>query len=114
MNSVVAGALMVFSAFLAALSQMLLKKSAERTYENALYAYLNPRVVIAYGMLFLTMFLNMLAYGSLPYLVGQTLIATSYIFVMLLGRLVLGEKLTVRKVAGNLLIIAGILIFNWK
>lgn len=105
---------MVFSAFLSALSQMLLKKSAERTYKNAISAYLNTRVVAAYGMLFLTMFLNMLAYKYLPYLVGQTLIATSYVFVLLLGRLVLGEKLTLRKVAGNLLIVLGILIFNWK
>lgn len=105
---------MVLSAFISALSQMILKKSAERTYETTLGAYLNPNVIAAYAMLFLTMFLNMLAYGSLPYLVGQTLIATSYIFVMLLGRIILGEKLTVKKVVGNLLIIAGILIFNWN
>lgn len=114
MSSLGAGAAMVLSAFLSALSQMMLKRSADKTYKNALEAYLNPSVILSYGILFATMLINMLAYRSLPYLVGQTLIATSYIFVMLLGRMILGEKLTKKKIAGNLLIIVGILIFNWK
>ena len=114
MNSYLAAALMIFSAFLAALSQMLLKKSADRTHKNVLMAYLNPRVITAYGILFLTMMLNVVAYRDLPYKVGATLSATSYVFVMLLGRISLGERITMKKAIGNLLIIVGIVVFNWK
>ena len=40
--------LLVFSTLISSISQVLLKKSADRTYKNRIREYLNPLVVSAY------------------------------------------------------------------
>lgn len=104
--------LMVFNAFLAALSQLLLKTSANRTYRNKLSEFLNIRVMLGYGILFSTFLLNIVAYRGIEYKYGPILNSTSYAFVLLLGGLILKEKITYKKIMGMMLIIIGIIIFS--
>ena len=44
--------ILLFSVFISSVSQILLKKAADRTYESSLKEYLNPLVIGAYGMFF--------------------------------------------------------------
>ena len=73
---------------------------------------MNVRVITAYGIFFLSSFLTMFAYKYVPLSMGPMLEACGYIFVSVLGVLVLKEKVGRRKVAGMTLIILGILIVS--
>ena len=57
--------LFVFSVFIASVSQTILKTSAEKKYDSRLQEYLNPKVIIAYGMFFLCSLITTSARESL-------------------------------------------------
>ena len=101
---------MLLAALLAAVSQILLKKSAMKTHKSWIYEYLNIYVISGYLLLSGSLLLNVWAYQEMEYRFGQAINAVSYVFVLILGRIFLGEKITARKVIGNAIIIAGILI----
>ena len=101
---------MVFAAFLAAVSQVLLKLSADEKHEGILSEYLNPKVISGYVLLAMSLLLNTYAYQKVELRYGPVLNAASYIFVLILGRIILKERITVKKLMGNLLIILGIVI----
>lgn len=103
--------LMLVSVFVASISQIMLKIAAKKQYKSFLAEYLNPLVIIAYGMFFLSSFMTMYAYKVVPLSMGPVLEATAYIYVGILGVLVLKEKMPKKKLLGNVVIIAGILIF---
>ena len=103
-------AVMLLSAFLSAVSQLLLKLSAKDTHKAKIFEYLNVKVILGYGLLVLTLVLNTWAYQGVAYKIGPVINATSYVFVMLLGRLCLHEKVTPRKIAGVCLIVLGIVV----
>lgn len=111
-HSVVCICIMLASSLIAAFSQILLKKSAGREHKKGIYEYLNVYVIISYGLLAFTMFANMVAYWGVEYKLGVILGTSSYLFIMLLGRLFLKEKITKRKLIGTLMIVAGIIIFS--
>lgn len=102
--------IMLVSAFLSALSQLLLKMSAKDTHKSKIFEYLNFKVIAGYGLLMLTLLMNTWAYRGVEYKIGPVINATSYIFVMLLGHFVLAEKLTPKKIAGVCMIISGICV----
>lgn len=104
--------LFLCSVFISALSQVMLKKSANKNYEKAIYEYLNPYVIIAYGLFFLASLLTVFAYKRVPLSMGPILEATGYIWVSLFSFFLLHEKIGKRKCIGMALIIAGILLFN--
>jgi len=101
---------MLLSALLAAVSQVLLKISANRPHKNRISEYLNVWVITGYGLLVLTLLMNTWAYRGVEYKIGPILNSASYVFVMLLGRLVLKEKITKRKAVGVSVIVLGIVI----
>lgn len=103
---------MVFSALLAAVSQLMLKRSADAPHESLLREYLNARVIGAYAILMITTFINMAALVYLPLKVVTAVGTASYVFVVILSKLALHEKIGAKKILGMLLIIAGILIFT--
>lgn len=104
-------ALMLFSVFIASISQIMLKISAKKQYPSFIAEYLNPLVIIAYGMFFLSSFMTMYAFKGVPFSLGPVLEASGYVYVGILGTLILKEKMSKRKIIGNIVIIAGILIF---
>lgn len=106
--------LILGSVLISSLSQVVLKLSANEEHESGLKEYLNIKVILAYGMFFLSTILTMLGYRRVPLSLGVVLETTGYIYVAILGHLFLQEKITKRKFIGNLLIIAGIVVYSLK
>ena len=103
--------LLIASVFIASCSQILLKKSSEIEYGSFIKEYLNWRVIVGYGMMFISTILTILAFRGLDYKNGPILESIGYIFIMILSRLLLKEKVTKNKLIGNFLILLGILVF---
>ena len=101
----------MLSVFVASCSQILLKKSAEKKYSSIIKEYLNWRVIVGYGMMFGSTILTIFAFKGLNYKEGPMIEALGYLFVMILSRIFLKEKITKNKVIGNALILLGIVIF---
>ena len=85
------------SVFISSVSQILLKKSADKTYDSKLKEYLNPLVIVAYGMFFCSMLITMYCYR--------------YVFVAILGYIFLKEKFTKKKIIGMVVLLCGIALF---
>lgn len=103
---------LLFSVFISSVSQILLKKAANKAYKNPLQEYLNPLVIIAYGMFFCSMILTMLALKYVPLSMSPILESTGYIFVSVLGYFFLKERFSRKKLLGLALILAGVIIFS--
>ena len=102
----------IVSVFIASVSQIILKTSSGKTYDSFIKEYLNPRVIIAYGLFFLTTFISLYAYKVIPLSMGPILESTGYIWVAVLSFIILGEKISPRKLMGLLIIIAGIVVYS--
>ena len=99
------------SVTVASASQLLLKKSATQEHTSFLREYLNPYVLSGYGLLCLSMFLTILAFRGLDYKNGPVIESLGYVLVLFLSRIFFGERITGRKVAGTVFILAGMLVF---
>lgn len=106
--------LFVFSVFISSVSQTILKTSAEKKYDNRLQEYLNPKVIIAYGIFFLSSLITVAAYKYVPLSLGPILESCGYIFITLLGYFILHEKVGKKKLIGLIVILMGISIFNMQ
>lgn len=93
-----------------AASQLLLKRAADDPRYTGLRFYLNPLVIAAYALFFGCMVANVFALRTLDLTVASVLEASGFLYVMVLGALFLKEKITARKLIGNALIVAGILV----
>lgn len=102
---------MVLSVIVAASSQILLKKSALKSHKNALREYLNPYVIVGYGLMVISTLLVVLAYRGLDYKNGPIIESLGYPLIMVLSFFFFSEKITPRKIIGNALIIVGIAVF---
>ena len=100
----------VFSVFISSVSQIILKSSADMKYDNKLKEYLNPRVILAYGIFFLATLVTVYAYKGIPLSVGPILETTGYLWISLLGYFILKEKISRRKLIGLVIVVAGIII----
>lgn len=113
MNSFVIAVLtQLLSVFIAAVSQIMLKVSANKEYNNKLAEYLNPLVITAYAMFVLSTLLTMFALRKIPLSLSPILESTSYIYVTVMGYFLLKEKLSRKKLVGLGLILFGILVFS--
>lgn len=104
--------IMLFGTFISAISQVILKKSALREYENKIREYLNLPVISAYFIFFIATFLSVYAYKVVPLSMGPILESSSYIYVTMFGIVVFGEKITVRRFFSLLLILLGIVVYG--
>ena len=102
---------LVLSVIISAFSQILLKKSAQKSYKNLASEYLNPYVIIGYGIFFLAIFLDMLGLKKVPVSYIPIIESSSYIFIMIFSRIFLKEKLSGRKVLAFFIILSGIAIY---
>jgi drug/metabolite transporter (DMT)-like permease len=100
------------SVFISSVSQVLLKSSAGKEYGSALREYLNPKVILAYGIFFMATLLTIIAYKGVPLSMGGILEASGYIFVAVLSYFFLHEKIGKRKMLGLVVILVGIVVFN--
>lgn len=95
-----------------AVSQILLKQSANKTYRHPIFEYLNWRVILSYGIFAGVLLLNTYAYTRVDMKYGAVIDTFSYVFVMLLSFLILKEKMTKRRLLGNLIIMTGVFIYT--
>lgn len=112
MSSSISYLILICSVVMASFSQILLKKSALIKYDSIIKEYLNPYVIIGYGMLFGSMLATIVAFHKLEYKNGPMIESLGFVLVMFLSFLIFKEKLTKRKIVGTLLILVGIIIFN--
>ena len=113
MMTLIFSGVFLFSVLISSISQILLKKSADKTYDSRLKEYLNPLVIIAYGMFFCSMMITMYCYRYVDVSAGPIFESAGYICVGVLGYIFLKEKFTAKKIIGMLLIMLGIVIFSF-
>ena len=101
----------VLSVLVASFSQILLKKSAMREYPNRIREYLNPYVIIGYGMMVISTVLTIVAYTRVDFKNGPVIESAGYVIVMILSYLFFKEKITKKKIIGTAMILLGIIIF---
>jgi drug/metabolite transporter (DMT)-like permease len=101
----------IISVLISSIAQVMLKAEANKEHESRLKEYLNPMVVTAYAIFFLSTFLTMYALKYVPLTYSPIIEPLSYIFVPVIGVLVLKEKLSKRRVLGILIMLVGIVIF---
>lgn len=75
---------------------------------------MNPKVIIAYGIFFLSSLITVVAYKYVPLSLGPILESCGYIFITLLGYFILHEKVGKKKLIGLIVILMGISIFNMQ
>ncbi len=93
-------------------SQILLKKSALKTYRSRIYEYLNPYVIIGYALFLLCSLASVFCYKIVPLTTGTIIETTAYIFIPTLSFIFLKEKISARQLVGILVIITGIVIYS--
>ncbi len=104
--------ILLIGVFISAISQVMLKKAAQKRYKNKVEEYLNPLVIFAYMMFVGTTLLSVLAYREIPLSMGPVLEATSYIYVTCFGVKIFHENINKKKIIALVLIILGILVYS--
>lgn len=100
------------SVMIAGISQIILKKAADKTYDQWYRAYLNFPVIFAYFLFFLSTVCSLIALRHLPLSLSPMWQSIGQIFVAVLSYFILKEKLTRKKIAGICIIIMGIILFS--
>ena len=104
-------AFMLCSVVLASFSQIILKKSANEKHENFIREYVNICVISGYVLLMISTVTTILAYKGIEYKNGPIIESLGYILVLILSRIFYKDKISKRKILGNVLILSGIVIF---
>jgi len=97
--------------FISAWAQVLLKKSALKNHPSLWKTYVNGYVAAAYAVFFLSTLMSLTAYRGLPLKAGPVLGASSYFFVAFFSRVCFGEQLSIKKISGLMIILAGTWVF---
>ena len=111
MNSNIYALLLLFSVFISAVSQILLKKSALESHSSWLKEYLNIKVISAYFLFFCAVLIDLIALKFVPVSFVPVIETSSYIFIILLSRIIFKEKISLKQYSAIVLILAGILIY---
>lgn len=98
--------------FVSSIAQILLKKSAGKKYESWIREYLNPYVIFSYAVFFGATFCTIYAYKGVPLSFGPILAATQYIFIAILSKIFLKERISPKKLIGLSIIVAGIIVYS--
>ncbi len=102
---------MFLGVFISSISQVMLKISAGKKYENKLKEYLNPLVIGGYAIFFAATLMSVLAYRYIPLSMGAIIEATGYIYITLWGVSIFKEKINKGKIIALALIITGIIVY---
>lgn len=102
---------LLLSVIISSTSQILLKKSALKQYKSFIYEYLNPYVIVGYGMMIISTITTILAYRGIEYKNGPVIESLGYLLVMILSWIFFKERITKNKLLGNIIILVGIYVF---
>ena len=103
--------LILLATFVSALSQVILKKAALKTYPSKVAEYLNFPVIFAYAIFVGTTLLTIIAYRVVPLSFGPVLEATSYLYITAFGAIFFKERVTAKKLLALALIVGGICVY---
>ena len=106
--------LKLISVLIASMSQILLKKSANKAYNSKIKEYLNVLVIVGYILFFISSILSVVSLKGITISYSSVIESFSYILVPFLSRLLLKEKINNKQVIGMVIIIVGVLLFNAK
>lgn len=98
--------------FVASVSQILLKQSAQIEHKNIIFKFLNWRVILGYALLFGTTIINVFAYRGIELKVTPMIESTGIIWVTILAVFLLGERPTKRALLSIAVTIVGIIVFS--
>lgn len=102
--------LLIFSTLISSISQVLLKKSADRTYNKRIQEYLNPLVIFAYFIFVISAVMTMVSYKIVSISTGAMLESSSYVFIFLFDRFLFRETVNIKKILSIATIIIGVAI----
>jgi len=100
----------IASVLISSISQIMLKKSASREHASVRAEYLNPLVISAYVLFFGATLVTVFAFKYVPLSMGPLLEALGYVFIGILGFVVLKEGVNKKKLLGMAFIVAGIIV----
>ena len=105
---------MAIGVFISSISQILLKKGAKKNIEEKSFfkQYFSKYVIGGYLLLFSAMFMPLIAYSVVSLKYGAVIESLAYVFVMVLSALFLKERITKKKLIGNIMIIGGVIFFG--
>lgn len=102
----------ILGIFACSVSQLFLKKSANKEHRSKMFEILNPQVVFSYGIFFCTLLINIWAMSRGVQLKEMAMLESlGYVFVPLLSFLILHESISKRTILSILVIIFGIFVF---
>ena len=84
---------LLLSVIISSTSQILLKKSALKQYKSFIYEYLNPYVIVGYGMMIISTITTILAYRGIEYKNGPVIESLGYLLVMILSWIFFKERI---------------------
>ncbi len=102
--------ILLLGVFISSVSQVMLKKAAQRDWPSRLREYLNPLVIGAYALFVGSTLLSVLAYRGLPLSLGPVFETTGYIWVTAFGITLFGERLNRKKLLALAMIVGGIIL----
>ncbi len=97
--------------FISAVSQVFLKKSAMQVHRNFIYEYLNAKVITAYMLFFIAVFIDLYALTVVPVSYVPVIEASSYIFAIILSRFFFNDRIKLKQMIAVFLIITGIVVY---
>ena len=103
--------LILLATFIAAISQIMLKKSAQQKHISSIKEYVNTLVICSYGLLLGTTLINVLALRFIPMALAAEMDSTGQIFVPLLSFVILKERINRQKLLGIVVIILGLIVY---
>lgn len=102
---------LLIGVLISSVSQVLLKRAAQRQYDSWLKEYFNFHVIFAYVLFFGTTLLSIFAYRGIPLSWGPILESTGYVYVTVFGATIFHEKINRKKYMSLFLILTGITIY---
>lgn len=100
------------SVVISAFSQIILKVSANKEYDSRIKEYLNPHVIISYGIFLLCTLLGTYSLKGNSLSLSSMIEALSYILIPSFSYIFLKEKLSRRQLIGIVIIFIGFIIYS--
>jgi drug/metabolite transporter (DMT)-like permease len=112
-NWMLNGAALGACILLTSLAQLFLKiGSARKARASMVHSVFDPYTICGYGLFFLNTIVLVYVMQFLEFKTVSTASSVSYLCVVLLARFVLKEKMTLGKLVGCMLVVAGIVVFE--
>lgn len=94
------------------LSQILLKKSANKKYDSIIKEYLNAPVIISYAIFFISVLMDAYSLNGISLAYNSLIDSLGYILIPIFSYLFLQEKLNQWQLIGILIVFCGFVVFS--